>query len=67
MFLYQAQPNKRQVAVMIKEFAEALVEYKKANTALLALTRDRDVKEILKTKYYRMVILANDLLDRLYK
>ena len=30
---------------MIKEIAEALVEYKKANTALLAATQDPDMKE----------------------
>ena len=41
----RVQTSERRVAAMIKEIAEALVEYKKANTALLAATQDPDMKE----------------------
>ena len=51
---------------MIKEFGEALVEYRKVNVALLAVTLDPDMKANLKTEYCMKVNLAVDQLDLLY-
>ena len=62
----QAPTTERQVAMMVKEFAEALVKYKKVNAALLAVNQDQDTKANLKTEYCTKVTLANEQLDLLY-
>ena len=63
----QAHTNERQVAVMIKEFAEDLVNFKKANAALLAVTQDSDIKETFKGEFFTKVTLANDQMDVLFE
>ena len=62
----QVQISERQIVAMIKEFAEALADFKKANAALLAATQDPKVKNTLKAEYCTKVSLAKDQLDVLY-
>ena len=58
--LHEGHISERRVMGLIKEFMEALADFKRANAALLAMTQDPSVKKNLKAEYCTKVSLAND-------
>ena len=57
----------RGIMGLIKEFMEALADFKRANAALLATTQDPEVKKNFTTEYCTKVSLTNDQLYLLYE